>query len=182
MIITISGPHGTGKSTIGQKIASLFNLKYYSTGKVFRELASEYSMDLEEFTKYVEKNLEIDKQLDNKILDLARKDNVIIDSQLSAFILKNKADFKILLTCSIDTRVKRMAERDGSSFSEKMNETLLREKSEEERFKKLYDIDLNDPKILEETYDLIMDTTNLEIEQVMEEILKFFKKSVISSS
>ena len=182
MIITISGLHGTGKSTIAQKIASLFNLNYYSTGQVFRELAREYDMDLEEFTKYVEKNPEIDKKLDNKILDLGRRDNIIIDSQLSAFILKNEADFKILLTCSIDTRVKRMAERDGSSIQEKMKETLLREKSEEERFKKLYKIDLNDSKTLEETYDLILDTTNLIIEQVMEEILKFFKKKEITLS
>ena len=175
MIITISGLHGTGKSTIAQNIASLFNLKYHSTGQVFRELARDYNMDLEEFTKHVEKNPEIDKQLDDKILDLAQQDDIIIDSQLSAFILKNKADFKILLTCSIDTRVIRMAERDGSSIQEKMKETLLREKSEEERFKKLYNIDLNDPKVLEETYDLILDTTNLKIEQVMEEIIRFFK-------
>jgi len=175
MIITISGLHGTGKSTIGKKIASLFNLKYYSTGQVFRELAGENNMDLKEFTRYVEKNPEIDKKLDEKILDLAYQDNILIDSQLSAFILKNKADFKILLTSSTDTRVKRMVERDQSSFQEKIKETLLREKSEEERFKKLYDIDLNDPIVLENTYDLILDTTNLEIEQVIEEIVNFIK-------
>jgi len=175
MIITISGLHGTGKSTIGKKIATLYKLKYYSTGQVFRELAKEYVMDLEEFSKYVEKNPEIDKKLDEKILDIAHQDNILIDSQLSAFILKNKADFKILLTCSTDTRVKRMAERDQNSFQEKIKETLLREKSEEERFKKLYDIDLNDPIVLENTYDLILDTTNLEIEQVIEEIVKFIK-------
>ncbi|MFX1275531.1 MAG: (d)CMP kinase [Promethearchaeota archaeon] len=177
MIVTISGLHGTGKSIIGKKIASIFGLKYYSTGQVFREMAREYNMTLEQFTKYVEENPEIDKQLDHKILDLAREDNIIIDSQLSAYILKSKANFKILLTCSIDTRVKRMAERDKTSFEKKMRETVLREKSEEKRFKELYDINLNDQEYQEKTYDLIIDTTNLTIDQIVNKIVGNIKKT-----
>lgn len=176
MIITISGLHGTGKTTIGRQIASLFGLKYYSTGHVFRELAKENNMDLEEFTKHVEKNPEIDKQLDNKILDLSKEDNILIDSQLSAFILGSKADLKILLTCSIETRVKRMAERDKSTFKDKMRETLLREDSEKERFKKLYDIDLNN--LQEKIYDLIINTSDLTIVQIVDIIVNTIKKKI----
>jgi len=171
MIITISGLHGTGKSTVGKLIAKALGLNYYSTGQAFRDLAIEKNMTLEEFTKYVENHPEIDKELDNKIIDKAREDNILIDGQLSGYILKSISDFKIHLICALDTRVRRMTDRDKSSFSEKLYETKLREESELNRFKKLYDIDLSDIKKIKELYDLVLDTEILTIEEIVEKIL-----------
>ncbi|MFX0023426.1 MAG: (d)CMP kinase [Candidatus Hermodarchaeota archaeon] len=176
MIITISGLHGTGKSTIAKLIAEKLKLRYYSTGQVFRDLALEMNMTLEEFTKHVEDNPNIDKKLDNKIIEIAQKGNIVIDSQLSGYILKTLADFKILLICSLETRVKRMADRDNDSYEEKVKETLLREKSELERFKRLYAIDLDDQEELNQLYDLIIDTENLTIEEILDKILSFLQK------
>ena len=117
MILTISGFHGTGKSIVGKLIAKKLGLKYYSTGQTFRDLAKEMNLTLEEFTEYVENNPDIDKRLDDKIIDIANKGNVIIDSQLSAYILKSIADFNILLTCPLEIRVKRIANRDNASYN-----------------------------------------------------------------
>jgi cytidylate kinase len=176
MIITISGLHGTGKSTIAKLIAEKLRIKYYSTGQVFRDLAVEMNMNLEEFTKYVEENPEIDKKLDNKIIEIAQKGNIIIDSQLSGYILKDIADFKILLTCSLETRINRMSDRDKSSYEEKVKETINREKSELGRFKRLYNIDLNNKEELNTLYDIIIDTENLTAEEISEQILSFIEK------
>ncbi|MFX0006103.1 MAG: (d)CMP kinase [Promethearchaeota archaeon] len=176
MIITISGLHGTGKSTIAKLIAEKLGIQYYSTGQIFRDLAKEMNMTLEEFTKYVEENPDIDEKLDNKIIDIARKGNIIIDSQLSGYILKTIADFKILLNCSLETRIKRMADRDDNDYEEKVKETMIREKSELERFKRLYDIDLNNQEELDQLYDLIIDTENLTIEEILDKILLFIEK------
>lgn len=176
MIITISGLHGTGKSTIAKLIAEKLRIQYYSTGQVFRDLALEMNMSLEEFTKYTEENPDIDKKLDNKIIEIAQKGNIVIDSQLSGYILKTIADFKILLTCSLETRINRMSDRDNNSYEEKVKETILREKSELERFKRLYDIDLNDQEELNQLYDLIIDTENLTVEEILEKILSFIEK------
>ncbi|MGV9204963.1 MAG: AAA family ATPase, partial [Promethearchaeia archaeon] len=82
MIITLSGLHGTGKSSVGKKIADNLNYDYYSTGQAFRDLAEEKGFSLEEFSEYVEKNPEIDKQLDQRVKNLAKKGNIVIDSQL----------------------------------------------------------------------------------------------------
>jgi predicted cytidylate kinase len=172
MIITISGLHGTGKSTIGKLIAQRMNLKYYSTGQAFRDLAKEMKMTLEEFTDYVEENPDVDKKLDKKIIEIAQKGNIIIDSQLSAYILDSIAQFKILLTCPLELRVKRMAERDKTSYQNKLNETIIREESELERFEKLYRIDLNNVKI----YNLILETENLTVEEIVEKIIGLSKK------
>lgn len=171
MIITISGLHGTGKSAIGKLIAGKLKIQYYSTGQAFRDLAKEMNMSLEEFTKFVEENPEIDKKLDNKIVEIAQKGKIIIDSQISGYILKSIADFKILLTCPLETRVKRMAERDNTNYEKKLEETILREKSELERFKRLYQIDLNDAEEVTLLYDLVINTETLSIEEILEKIL-----------
>ena len=176
MIITISGLHGTGKSTIGKLIAENLGIRYYSTGQIFRDLAQEMNMTLEEFTKYVEKNPKIDKKLDNKINEIAQKGNIIIDSQLSGHLLKSLANFKILLLCPLEIRVKRMAERDNTNYEKKLKETKLREKSEIERFKSLYGIDLSDQEDLNIIYDLIINTENLTIKEIVEKILTTLEK------
>jgi len=171
MIITISGLHGTGKSTIGKLISQELNLNYYSTGQAFRDLAREYQMTLREFTHYAETHSDIDKNLDKKIVEIANKGDVVIDSQLSGHILKDLADFKIHLTCPIETRVRRMSERDGTTFDSKYKETTLREESEFQRFKRLYDIDLKDSKTLEGIHDLIINTEKMSVNEVVKLIL-----------
>lgn len=177
MIITISGLHGTGKSTIGKKIAETFNLRYYSTGDAFRELAKEQNMSLKEFTEFAEKTPEIDIMLDKKINNIASMGNIIIDSQLSAYILKDKANFKILLRCPLETRIKRMSNRDETNYKEKIDETLRREWSEARRFKKLYNIDLQDEKVIRELYNIIIDTEKLSIEEIVDNIVAEIKKA-----
>ncbi|MFX1301807.1 MAG: (d)CMP kinase [Promethearchaeota archaeon] len=174
--MTISGLHGTGKSTIGKLIAKNLRIRYYSTGQAFRDLAQEMNMTLEEFTEYVEKNPEIDEKLDEKIIEIAQKGNIIIDSQLSGYILKSIADFKILLLCPLEIRVKRMAERDSTPYEEKLKETKLREESELARFKHLYNIDLSDQEVVKKTYDLIINTENLTVEEILQEILSILEK------
>ncbi|MCK4381159.1 MAG: AAA family ATPase [Candidatus Lokiarchaeota archaeon] len=171
MILSISGLHGTGKSTIGKLIADKLGIQYYSTGQAFRDLAQEMNMTLEEYSKYVEENPEIDKDLDNKIIGIAKKGNIIIDSQLSGYILKSVADFKVLLICPLEVRIKRMTERDNTTYEQKLKETKLREKSELERFKHLYNIDLSDQKEIQHIYDLILNTENLTVEKIVEKIL-----------
>ena len=176
MILTISGPHGTGKSTIGQEVAKYFGLKYYSTGQAFRDLAKDMNMNLEQFTDYAEKNPEIDKRLDQKVIEIAKQGNTLIDSQLSAYLLENIADYKILLTCSLQTRVKRMAERDNTSFKKKLKETKIREKSESERYKSLYNIDLENKKQIKKLYDLIINTEHLTITEIVSKIVSSIKE------
>ncbi|MHA1193490.1 MAG: (d)CMP kinase [Promethearchaeota archaeon] len=128
-------------------------------------------MNLQEFSRYVEEHPNIDKKLDEKIIKIAEKNNILIDSQLSAHILKNVADFKIHLTCSLETRVRRITDRDQSSYELKMKETLIRESSELKRFKKLYDINLDDLEEIKLFHDLVIDTESFSIDEIVELII-----------
>ena len=169
MNISLAGLHGTGKSTIAKKLAEYFNFTFYSTGMAFRALAQEFEMDLEQFSKYVEDHPEIDRQLDEKILKLAKTPkDYIFEGQLPTYMLGEYRDFAILLTCDEDIRISRMAERDDRSFESQKRETLIREESERQRFIELYKIDVLDPATMLNTFDLILDTTHLSIEAVFE--------------
>jgi len=164
LIIAISGLHGTGKTTIAKKIAEIFNLKHYSTGIMFREMAKEKNLTLEELSKLAEEDPSIDFELDNKIKQYAEKGNCVLDNQLSPYLLGDIIDYCILLKCAKDVRIHRMMERDSENFEKKRDETELRELSEQKRFIEYYGIDVLDTNQIMATFDLILDTTYIDIE------------------
>ena len=134
----------------------------------FRELAKEKNMSLEEFSAFAENDLEIDKKLDNKILKMAESGkNYVFEGQLPSFLLGDKIDCAILLTCDENIRIQRMASRDGQSLEKQLHETIIREESERQRFITLYQIDVLDPKTILKSFNLIIDTSNLGIETIL---------------
>ena len=161
VVITISGPHGSGKSTIAKAIAEALHLKYVSSGQTFRELAKEQGCDLETFSQMCEGNSEIDNKIDQITLDEAKKGNVVLEGQLASWMAKDFSDFNIYVTASLDVRVKRIALRDDYDFDKAKQETLIRTKSAVARFKLMYDIDTENKDI----YDLILNTDRLNKDQ-----------------
>ena len=154
IVVTISGLHGVGKSSCAKLLAKNFNLRYLSSVEIFRRLAKEKGMLLEEFSRYVEENPEIDREIDEQTIQAAKEGNVVIDARLSAWKAREFADIKILLTAPLEVRVKRLSERDNKTYKESLEETLHREKSEKERFKRIYNIDIDDYSI----FDIIINT------------------------
>lgn len=172
VIITISGTPGSGKSTIGQLLKKKLNIDYIYSGKIFREMAKKYKMSLEEFGNYCENNENIDKELDRKQLVILKKGNVILEGRLAGWIAKkNKIEaLKILINADFNTRINRIINREKGDYKKRKDEILKREKSEETRYKKYYNIDIKDYSI----YDLIIDSTDKSPENILEIILKKF--------
>ena len=168
MNISFAGLHGTGKSTIAKKVAQYFDMTFYSTGMAFRELAKLKKMTLEEFSHYSEDHFEIDRLLDGKIRLLAEMTgkSYVFDGQLPAFMLGDLNSYRILLICDNDVRLMRMASRDNRSLEDQQKETTAREESERERFIQLYNIDILDPETILKNFDLIINTTKLNIEEI----------------
>ena len=172
MIIAISGLHGTGKSTVAKIIAEKYNLTYHSTGTMFREIAKERGLTLKELSKTAENDKKIDLDLDNKIKNYVEKGNCVVDNQLSPYLLGNIIDFCVLLKCAKDVRLGRMAKRDGDTFEQKVQETLVREESEQNRFLDYYNVDTLDGNVILVLYNLIIDTTHIDISGVANVISK----------
>jgi cytidylate kinase len=161
LIITVSGPHGTGKSTYAKALAEALNLRYVSAGELFRALAKQHNLSLEAFSQRAADDPSIDRMLDERTKAEAKKGSVVIDAQLGAWMVGDLADVKILLTAPDEVRFKRIAERDGSNMEDAMRETENRESIQTQRYRKYYGIDVTDLS----TYDLKIDTSLYPIEE-----------------
>ena len=74
------------------------------------------------------------------------------------------SDLNIYITASLDTRVKRIAERDGVDYKKAKKETQARTNSEIKRFQKMYEVNIQQKGI----YDIIINTDRLTIEKCTE--------------
>ena len=81
--------------------------------------------------------------------------------------MKDIVEFKVLLTCDKKVRIIRMMERDSDDMSSKTHETEIREQSERKRFIDFYGIDIADPESIQSTFNLILDTTKLSLQNVI---------------
>src|SRR5215510_3330761 len=98
MIVTVSGLHGTGKSTYAAHIAKGLGLRHVSAGVLFRRIARERHVSLEVFGKEALEDPSIDRLIDEETMKEAELGDVVIDGQLAGWVLKEKSDLRIYLT------------------------------------------------------------------------------------
>lgn len=151
--ITVGGLPGSGKSTFAKLLASKMGLEYLSAGQVFRQMAVESGMDLETFSKRAEGDRAIDRRLDRMQVRLARGKDIVVDSRLSAWMIK-KPDLKVCLVAGFEERAKRIAERDGLSTEEAIRRVREREDSERRRYRQIYNIDIGNMEV----YDIVINS------------------------
>ncbi len=153
MKITIGGLPGSGTTTSARLIERNLGYKHIYAGMIFRELAKEQNMSLEEFSEHAEKNDEIDKIVDEKQKELAEQHHdCVVEGRMAAHFVN--ADLKIWLTAPFEIRARRVGGREKKDHGKSKKEIKKREKSEKKRYKKFYGVDLDDLSI----YDLIINT------------------------
>ena len=162
-VITIGGLHGTGKSSVADRIAAAFGLRRVSAGVIFRNMAVERGMTLEEFSRVAEGDAATDRLLDDTLRAEAAKGTAVIDGQLAAWMAGENSDLNILLTAPLDVRVARIAQRDGRAFEDSRRETVTREGSERARYLEYYGVDVADMSV----YDIILNTAKYSLEDVI---------------
>lgn len=164
MIIAVSGPAGVGKSTVAKKLADEFGLDEINAGKIFREMAEEREMELNEFQKLAENDPKIDKMVDQKQREIAEnEEDVVLDAWLAGWMAEDNADLKVWLNASQDVRMKRICKREDKTFEKVKNETIKRERSNKRRYMDYYGIDLDDLSI----YDVILNTGKWNVQGVV---------------
>ena len=155
MLLTVSGPPGSGKSTNAAAVAERFDLDHVSGGDIFRELADERGYTPVEFNELAEENEQIDRDLDRRLRDIAvERDNILIESRLAGWLAADHADIKIWLDAPREIRAERIADREDKPVDVARQETSRRENSEALRYKEYYNIDINDHTI----YDITCNT------------------------
>ena len=172
MIITISGLPGSGKSTIGKMLSERLGYKHYSMGDLRGRWAMERGITIDELNKLGEKEDWTDKDTDAYQEKLGKEeDNFVVDGRLSFHFIPRS--FKVFLT--VDPRVAarrviknpRPDEKPAKNVEELMATMQERVENDERRYKKYYGLSFQN-KI---NYDLVIDTTDLTPERILDKIL-----------
>ena len=186
IVICISGMAGTGKSTLSKKLAEKYNLKFYSGGDALKELAKAEGYDVSRqgwwespeglnFLKERANDPKFDEAVDAKLLKYAHKGNVILDSWTMPWLLNE--GFKIWLMASIEKRAARVAERDKITVNEAFKVLEEKEAKTKAIYKKLYGFVLGEDFA---PFDLVLDTDNLNVEEVFEVLCRVIGNVVLS--
>ena len=172
MKVTIFGLAGTGTSSVGKALANELNFDFKSSGDFFREKAKEHGLSVYHYGELGKTDSKYDKEVDLEVENFgANNDNFIVESRLAWHFIPDS--IKIKFYCDLDTRIERISQRDGMSFEDSKDKSLSREKSNADRYEKYYGLKdyTNDSN-----FDLIIDTTNTSIEDIVKKIKVFLGK------
>jgi len=165
MLLTVSGPPGSGKSTTAAALADEFGIEHVSGGDIFRSLAEERGYSLAEFNDLAEENDQIDRDLDRRLREIAvAEDDLVLESRLAGWLAGGEADFRFWLDAPPAVRGERIAEREEKDPVRATEETQAREASEAQRYEEYYGIDIRDLTI----YDLSVNTARWEPDAVLD--------------
>ena len=178
LIISICGPSGAGKGTVGEFIADTLGIEFYSAGDFFRQIADEKGMSVEELSEQADK--ETDLEVDKRTLEKALNKDCVVESRISAWVLGDYADLTIYVTAGVEERARRVLEnlenRDteegGKDIEEVKRKIEKRDKDNERRYREYYGIDMQDREI----FDLMIDNTEMGIEEQEMLVEKALKK------
>ncbi|MCW1301851.1 MAG: cytidylate kinase family protein [Candidatus Parvarchaeota archaeon] len=183
MIVIVSGPTASGKTTLAKGLATELNLSYLSGSSKLKELLKLRALRTWESNEGIKailfrlKNTEFDRKLDTEILKaIKRSDDMVVDSWTVPWLFKKGNALKIYVKAPIEIRALRVSERNGIKYKAALSFTKKKDELTARIYKKLYGIDvLNDVS----PFDLVVDSSKLDIDNLrdicVDFIFKFFK-------
>jgi len=192
LFITVSGPPGCGATTLTEGLADALNCGYVIGGDIFRDLAEERGLSLQQLIAKAEEDDEIDRALDQRLRRIAEKWGTankafILESRLAGWLAGNRADLRIWLDAPEEIRIERLSDYEVSYEIERPDERAsgdvglkhlddegeigpllrVREVSEAGRYESYYGIDLEDQSF----YDLSINTARWDADTVLDMVL-----------
>lgn len=171
--ITIFGLAGTGTTTVGELLAESLGYRFLSSGQVFRGIGDKLGIEFYEFVELCKKSTQYDLQTDQLIEEFGRENNdFVVESRLGYHFIPDS--FKVKFICDLETRIKRVADRDKITFTLAKEKTSIRESADEERYRAYYGIEELAP---DNKFDLIIDTTYTTPQNNAQEIILKYSES-----
>jgi cytidylate kinase len=169
LLITVSGPPGSGTSTTAEHVAARLEIDLVPGGEVFRAMAAERRLTLAEFGRYAAAHPEVDAELDRRLADRARRGDVLIESRLAGWIARNEGlrALAVFIDCDPAERARRVAQREGVTVERAFADNAERQQVERARYLALYGIDIEDTSI----YDLVLDSGALRPTEVADRVV-----------
>lgn len=153
-IIAISGFAGSGKNTVGEKVASALGWKIVAP--TFKDLAEGEGITLMEFQERAKKDLSIDYKFDRALAEKAAGGKCVVVTWIGPWISEISGKkwggveipkvaenvFRVWLDVPESIRISRLANRDGMDEAEAAEHIAKRDDENIKRYKKAYGIDI----------------------------------------
>ncbi len=170
-----------GKSTLAKKLSSELSIHSIGGGDALKEIASRRGIstegddwwDTEGGMKFLSerfKDHSVDRQVDDLLLERAKKGNVVITSYTLPWLAKGC--YKIWLKSTEKVRSERMSKRDNIPPNVALSIVRKREEENGRLYKELYNIDFGTDLSV---FDLVVDTDALNEAEVFEIISRSLK-------
>jgi cytidylate kinase len=173
VIVTISGRPGSGKSVVASRVAAALGMDHASAGDFMREMAAERGLSILELSRVAGEDDSIDREIDARTLRLATEgDHFVMDARLGWHFVPHSV--KVFLEVRPEVAARRVYEAARGTEHENVDlETTRRAIEsrtalEKERYVDYYGLDYTD----HDHYDLVVDTSELNIDEVVERIVE----------
>ena len=170
--VTISGHPGSGTSTLVNGLCQSLNWKQLNGGQVFRDMAEEQGLTLEEFGEKCKEDDSVDQALDKLLIEtmLSPDSPEIVESRLSGWwaYMNNLQCPRIWIDVSEQVRAERVVEREGGTIDEQLRLIRERMNSDASRYMQFYDIDINSHI----PYTHVIDSDVKNAEEILRDVLK----------
>lgn len=180
--IAFGGSLGAGKTEVCKRLAPALGYEYFYAGGVFKDMAREAGMSIEEFYASIGNTPEIDKEVDRRQEELFRaRRNIVMEGRISAFLAPEVPKLTVYLKVDPQVGAQRQQNRPENrerTVAEIVMRTDMRIRVERERYAALY------PHIGDHLdarrFDIVIDTTNLPREAAYRRVLSGLLKHPFS--
>ncbi len=138
--IAISGKSGCGNTTVSKLVAERLGLRLINY--TFKTMAKDLDMDFQELYEKAQRDLQYDRYLDRKQVEMAAEGDCVLGSRLAIWMLQD-ADLRVFLNARTEVRAKRIQEREGGVYETVLRQTIERDEKDRNRYLQLYEIDNN---------------------------------------
>lgn len=183
-IITISGPAGSGKSTIAESLAKQLSAERIYVGGIRRQLARDMGMNLAELNEYAlthpETDINVDKNAATQARKLAEKNIVIVEGRTQFYFIPESIKLyikvdpqegakRIWQDIQIEINKNKRNEGKFNSLTEVEKYQKVRQSNDLARYQKYYQLDHTDEK----HYNFILDTTHISAKEATDKALEY---------
>lgn len=176
MKVTLFGHPGSGTTTVGKLLAEKLGYEFKSSGNMFRDMAKNLGISIEELDMRAKNDSQYDLKLDAMVAEYGKThDNFIFESRLAWHFIPDST--KIFLQCEENEAARRVAEREGISVDKARQNSNLRLATYTERYPVYYPSVHYPPS--EKDFDLTIDATDILPDVIIEKILAFLESKKV---
>ena len=164
--LTVSGPPGSGTSTLVDKICQSRDWTSLNGGEIFRNEAANRGLSVVQFSALCKQDLDVDRALDTKLKEIISSKNSpdVVESRLSGWWAHQLGldCLRVWVSVSDEERARRIQNREGGDFTGRLHESIQRQADDNQTDLELYGIDMSDMA----PYNLIVDADNIDADEV----------------